>query len=130
MSNYLKQLILKVPATLNYNEFAEDEANADIVEALEAIDFFVIGQLVGSREYNSRKLLHCIVDSDRDAMQEIITDLDWSISAFEGDAVIQNRVLSHLLPDYVFGEDGEPEEVPITDCTGRLSTLAGRDWTY
>ena len=31
MSNYLKQFILKVPATLNYNEFDEDEANADIV---------------------------------------------------------------------------------------------------
>ena len=61
-------------------------------------------------------------------------NLDWSISAEEGQKIIQNRVLSNLLPDIEITLDENDEEVinevPITDCTDRLCVVAGHNWKY
>ena len=123
-------MILKVSSTFDWQEFRDDEANAEFVAVLDAMKFYVVMDMPNAIVHNSRKLILCQANANRGDIQSALNDVDWTIAGFEGQGIIQNRVLSHLLPLVEYDEDNEPVEVPITDCTGRLATLAGRDWTY
>lgn len=127
---YLNQFIVKVPVSETF-EFVDDEdpeAPTSVADDIEALNISFNGILPNSQDFNGRKIVIGLGNCNRGDLQSMIAtqNLDWTISAFEGEAVVQNRVLSHLLPDI----DEDDNEVPITDCTGRLPIIAGHKWTY
>lgn len=130
---YLNMMILKVPTSFDWEAYKADESNADTVEALEAMRFQVNGDYPNSQEYNGKKLMLCQLYGNRGDFTSTKPST-WTVAGFEGESIVQNRVLDHLLPDVVITQDDNGDdvvtEVPITDCTGRLCTIAGRDWTY
>ena len=131
---YLNQFIVKVPVSENF-EFVDDEdpeAPVSVADDIEALRLQFLGMMAGTQEFNGRKLVNGLGYCNRGDLQSFISthSLDWTISAFEGETVTQNRVLSHLLPDIDEDENGDPVYTPITDCTGRLNTIAGHEWTY
>ena len=126
---YLNMMILKVPTSFDWEAYKADEANADTVEALEAMRFQVNGDYPNTQEYNGRKLMLCQLYGNRGDFTSTKPST-WTVAAFEGENIVQRRVLDHLLPDYIEDENGDLVETPITDCTGRLCTIAGRDWSY
>ena len=130
---YLNMMILKVNSTFDWETFKEDEANEEVVAALEAMRFQVNGNFPQSKEHNGKKLMLAQAYCNRGDMQSL-KPTAWTIAGFEGNAIIQSRVLDHLLPDIEITQDENGDdvvtEVPITDCTGRLPTLFGRSWKY
>ena len=127
---YLNQFILKVPVseTFDFVDDEDPEAPASVADDIEAMQIQFIGQTPGTTENAGKKLVTAMGFCNHGDLQSMISthSLDWSISVFEGRKVVQNRVLSHLVPDY--DENGDP--VPITDCTDRLNLVAGHTWTY
>jgi len=126
---YLKQFILKASTTETFElDDTPVEDGRTLKEKFDFIGFTVIGQVPGTIDVNSKRLYLCQAKVTRAILSTLITNnnLGWGIAAFEGRAIIQNRVLSHLLPDV----DDQGVETPITDCTGRLNTVAGHNWSY
>ena len=130
---YLSQFIIK--ASVDEDFILDDtpvEDGFSVKEQFDAIRFTMIGQVAATTENAGKNIYHGMANCNRGDLQSLIATngLDWTVSAFEGNAVIQNRVLSHLLPDIEYDEDENPVEVPITDCTGRLSSIAGKQWQW
>ena len=136
---YLNMFILKVSTTEDF-QFVDDEDDPDavvtVLDDIEALGIQFIKQVPGTIANNSKVLWMCLGNCNRGDLSSLIAthSLDWTIAAFEGQKIVQNRVLSHLNPDYdtSYDEDGDEvmTEVPITDCTGRLNKIAGHEWTY
>ena len=126
-------MILKVGSSFDWEAYKADETNADTVEALEAMRFTVVGDFPNSQEYNGRKLMLCQLYGNRGDFTSTKPS-GWTVAGFEGESIVQSRVLDHLLPNIEITQDENGDdvvtEVPVTDCTGRLCTLAGRNWTY
>ena len=126
---YLSQFIIK--AAIDEDFILDDtpvEDGFSVKEQFDAIKFTMIGQVAATTDNAGKNIYHGMANCNRGDLTSLVVlnSLDWTISAFEKEKIIQNRVLSHLLPDV----DEEGVETPITDCTGRLSTISGKAWNY
>lgn len=126
---YLNQFIIKVPADEQFDFQPDDDPNVVVpYDDIKAMNMVFIDRVAGSQDNLGKKLWLGQANCNRGDLTSFIAthELDWTVSAFEGEKIIQNRVLSHLLPDV----DDLGNDVPILDCTDRLNTIAGHKWTY
>lgn len=130
---YLSQFIIK--AAIDEDFVLDDtpvEDSFSVKQQFDAIKFQMIGQVAGTTDNLGKNIYHGMANCNRGDLTSLIATngFDWTVSTFEKEKVIQNRVLSHLLPDIEIDEFDVVTEVPITDCTGRLSTISGKSWAY
>ena len=127
---YKNMFIVKVPTseTFDFVDDLDPDAPASVKDNLDALKITFLGQVAGTTENAGRILVMGLGFCNRGDLQSLIAthSLGWTIAAFEGRNIVQNRLLSHLLPDV--DEDGN--ETPITDCTNRLTVIAGHKWAY
>lgn len=127
---YLNMFMVKVPVseTFDFVDDEDPEASVSVKDDIDALQLQFTSQVAGTAENAGKKLVMGVGNCNRGDLTSMIAthNLDWTVSAFEGQTIVQNRVLSHLLPDV--DEDGN--ETPITDCTDRLTIIAGHKWTY
>lgn len=120
----MKQMILKVDKNCNLGAFGVSN----------------VGRMVGTRSYYGKHLvLACCTKEQIEAATqppsiddgEIVEPVSIKIMAVEGEPIDQTPIRPFMLEEPLFDEDGEIlEYIEATDLTGKLQTLAGRQWVY